>query len=301
MIEKASEADERGSTLLKAAKSGDEDTIFKWLLNCRDDLDVHETSPDGYTALHYAAEKGFIGILRMLLLAGADVNARSGEPYDEDGEIVFRPGYTALMLAARYSHTLAVDLLLASAADPHIHSDQGWTALHAAATGGDVSIMETLLSLNVDWSVASTERCCEEELGWYLLNTPMHIAASVGNALAIACLLKHEASPDDCWGDNRTPIFYAAAFGHHEVIRVLCEHGVDPNIRESRRPYNIILDCTPLHYAARNGHIEAVKTLLEFNADPLAKESNLKQTALEAAESEGHFEIVRILKSAKKR
>lgn len=301
MNEHGSNSDKLASVLLDAVKAGDDDGLFKCLMRCREHIDGRDAGSNGYAAIHYAAEKGRLEILRMLLLAGADVNTRSGKAVGDDDEIVWQPGYTALMLAARYCQSQAVDILIASGACPHMATEQDWTALHAAAVGGDVSIVKKLLSLKVDHSVETGERHCDEQLGWYFLNTPMHLAASNENAAVVSCLLDHGASPYECWEDGRTPIFYAAAYGHHDVIRVLCDFGVDPNARESRHEYGYFIDYTPLHYAARNGHVDAVKTLLDMGAEPRIVDSHSKQTAAQAAKAAGHNDVVRILQAAKKR
>lgn len=301
MNEHGSNRGQLASVLLDAVKAGDDDDLFNCLIRCREHINVRDTGSNGYAAIHYAAEKGRIETLRMLLLAGAEVNARTGEAIQDIDEIVWHPGYTALMLAARYCQSQAVDILIASGACPHSATEEHWTALHAAAVGGEVSIVKRLLSLKVDHSIASGERQCDEQLGWFFLNTPMHLAASNGNAAVVSCLLDHGASPYESWADGRTPIFYAAAYGQHEVIRVLCDFGVDPNARESRREYGFFLDNTPLHYAAINGHGDAVKTLLDMGAEPRIVESHSKQTAAQAAKAAGHNDVVRILQAAKKR
>jgi ankyrin repeat protein len=296
-MNRKTEISERVLTLVKAAKNGDEDSVFQWLRGCRNEIDTCDDSNDKYNALHYASQKGHLGVLKMLLLGGADVNSRSGDCIEDEGEITFQPGFTPLMLAARYSHLETVELLLSAGADPQIRSDQEWTVLHAAVIGGKLAVVEKILSMKIDHSVMSYIRQCDEELGWHFLNTPMHAAASNGKSEIVECLLKHDVSPFECWVDKRTPIFHAAAYGHSEVIRVLCEHGVNPNSREERRQYGYFLDSTPLHYAALNGHVEAVKTLLSCGAEPRAIDSHMKQTPLEVAESSGHEEVARIIRA----
>jgi ankyrin repeat protein len=58
-----------------------------------------------------------------------------------------------------------------------------------------------------------------------------------------------------------TGLHGAAQHGHTEVVRLLLEHGADPNAREPG-------DHTyPLHWAAAQGHIEIVRSLLDAGAD----------------------------------
>jgi ankyrin repeat protein len=80
------------------------------------------TSPDepnhehGYTALIYAVEAGHFDIVRMLLQAGADVNAASAD------------GRTPLMHAFVTGNIDLIRLLLQQGADPKRQSVTGETA-----------------------------------------------------------------------------------------------------------------------------------------------------------------------------
>jgi ankyrin repeat protein len=70
----------------------------------------------GWTPLHYAATKGHVGIIRMLLEHHAYIDAESPN------------GTTPLMMAAYYGTPEATKLLLEEGADPLIKNQQGLTA-----------------------------------------------------------------------------------------------------------------------------------------------------------------------------
>jgi ankyrin repeat protein len=72
----------------------------------------------GYTPLHHAAKNEWFEMVRLLLDAGADINARHEE---------MNAG-TAISVAARDSSPRMVDFLLQLGADPNIRS-MGLTAL----------------------------------------------------------------------------------------------------------------------------------------------------------------------------
>jgi ankyrin len=55
--------------------------------------------------------------------------------------------------------------------------------------------------------------------------TPLHIAARMGNVDNVVLLLQHGANPDATTKDNYTPLHIAAKEGHEEVVSVLLDHG----------------------------------------------------------------------------
>ena len=77
----------------------------------------------GWTPLHYAATKGHVGIIRILLEHHAYIDAESPN------------GTTPLMMAAYYGTPEATKLLLEEGADPLIKNQQGLTALDFALNG----------------------------------------------------------------------------------------------------------------------------------------------------------------------
>jgi hypothetical protein len=53
------------------------------------------------------------------------------------------------------------------------------------------------------------------------------VAAKQGNVDIVRLLLKHQAATEDYSYEGLTPIGVAARYGHREIVRVLCEQGVD--------------------------------------------------------------------------
>src|SRR4029077_6850820 len=60
------------------------------------------------------------------------------------------------------------------------------------------------------------------------------------------------------------PLKNAAARGHLDVVKLLLEHGADPNLPEER----LAPKGHALYSAVDNGHHEVAKLLLEHGADP---------------------------------
>ena len=83
-------------------------------------------------------------------------------------------------------------------------------------------------------------------------------------------LLKKGVNPNErhhLTGD--TPLHTAVSCEDPDarIVRLLLEHGADPNARDRNGR-------TPLHYAAIYGHYEIVKLLTDFGADPCARDSS---------------------------
>ena len=84
-----------------------------------------EVNKAGWTPLHYAATKGHIDMMRLLMENDAYLDAESPN------------GTTPLMMAAHYGTAKAVKLLLEEGADPRIKNRLGLSALDFAMHGDD--------------------------------------------------------------------------------------------------------------------------------------------------------------------
>jgi uncharacterized protein len=93
--------------------------------------------------------------------------------------------------------------------------------------------------------------------------TPIGLAAFLGGPETVRVLLEHGADPDDD-ADNQfgvRPVHAAAASHDRETMRALLEAGADPNVRQQG-------GFTPLHEAAHSDDPEMARLLLEHGADP---------------------------------
>lgn len=86
----------------------------------------------GWTALHYAATHGHIGVMNLLLNAHAYIDAESPN------------GTTPLMMAAKYGTGQAVKLLLDAGADSTVKNSIGLTALDFAQRADRVDAIAIL-------------------------------------------------------------------------------------------------------------------------------------------------------------
>ena len=100
-------------------------------------------SADGFTALHYPAFFGrgdAVGASRALLAAGADVNARSDNPF----------AVLPIHSAVAGGHDDVVEVLVDAGADVNAAQRHGWTPLHGAAQNGSLASVERLLAAGAD-------------------------------------------------------------------------------------------------------------------------------------------------------
>ena len=241
-----------------------------------------ERDSDGLTQLHRAAKVGDVDACLNELLAGVDPDVPSGVLV-KDGEDrrdwSYEPAETPLLLAIENHHPTVVELLLERNADVSRFDSTRWTPLHATVAASDHAMMERLLTVGINTEVLCLRRGCDEELGWFFVNSPLHLAALRSDVVAATLLLDARASISSCWIDGRTPLIYAAARGSTDVVELLCARGADPNQREHRHEYAYFLDMAPLHYAARNRHRDTFEALIRLGAEPRAVESHSGQTA----------------------
>ena len=161
------------SPLLDATKRGDVQAVRSLLA---EGADPNAAQGDGLTALHVAAQEGYLEIAEALLGAGADVEAKT------------RIGdYTPLHLAAQEANAPVARVLLEAGADPAaVTTNTGATPLHLAAKAiGGEGAVRTLLDAGVP--VDPRESAAGQ--------TPLMFAASQGRTAAVRELLSHGADP----------------------------------------------------------------------------------------------------------
>ncbi|MGH9714739.1 MAG: TonB family protein [Candidatus Acidiferrales bacterium] len=153
------------SPLTLAAEKGDVAAVTK-LLGGR--AHVNDVDKDGYTALHRASHCGDVRVVKTLIAAGADVNARTKAnvtpllvsidmmcPNSEvtlaliqagaDVNVAETGGDTAIVIAATEAGLEVMRELLERGANPNTQGMDGETALHYAAMNGLLERVELLL------------------------------------------------------------------------------------------------------------------------------------------------------------
>ena len=104
-------------------------------------------SPDGFTALHFAAFFGQPACAALLLERGADPGLRAQNPMTVE----------PLHSAAAANQTEIARMLLDAGADPNEAQEGGFVPLHAAAQNGNAELTELLLERGADTAAATND------------------------------------------------------------------------------------------------------------------------------------------------
>lgn len=239
-----------------------------------------EPTPGGMTALLYAARDGRIEMARMLMDAGADVNLAEANKV------------TPLLIAVANDHFDMAQLLLSKGAN-----------VNAADSWGRTPLWSALEVRNLDYDRAG-EQHSDRAAALEMMQTLLNHGANVNARITEVPPVRRWILPlgDLSWVDftGQTPFLRAALAGDVTVMRLLLDHGADPNI-----PTNS--NTTPLMAAAgvnwvvaqtytesKQNSLEAVKLCLEKGADVNAV-NTMGFTALTGAVNRGADDIVEFL------
>jgi hypothetical protein len=158
------------------------------------------------------AFEGHLKVVRDLLLAGADVNARGAT------------GVTALISASTKNYVDIVRLLLQqSNVDVNAQDSNGATALVVASSRGHLEAVRLLLENNV----------VDVNLPMNGGRTPLMVASANGHVNVIDKLLKkNKVDVNAISVDGETALYMASVAGHEDVVRKLLENNnVDATIK----------------------------------------------------------------------
>ncbi|XP_014244027.1 kinase D-interacting substrate of 220 kDa B isoform X2 [Cimex lectularius] len=239
------------------------------LLNYLDNkkINIDDKDENGATALHYAAAKGKVNFVRILLNHNAEVNAE-----DQDN-------WTALLCAAKEGHYDVCQELVERDADKEHRDMGGWTALMWAAYKGHTNIALLLIEKGADVNAHGNYHI--SSLLW---------AAGRGHALITKALLEHGAKVNvgDKYGTSA--LIWAARKGNKEIVDNLLKAGANVDTAG-------MYSWTPLLVATMGNHIDVVMLLLDCkpNVNAIDKDGC---TALTIACKEGYTEIAAALLNA---
>ena len=234
--------------LLEAVTTGDQDRVVE-LIRTRPDS-IREADQLGKTGLHYAAETNQVAIARLLVDAGADLEAQTSW------------GATPFDWAATMGNGAVAELLLASGAS-------GYTLITAAALG-HLAEVRRIIESGVDLSVHRPRSVpTGPDAEWPsdtammqgdVLSHALYSAARNGHKAVVAYLLEQGADQNARGFFGATALHWAAINGHCGTVELLLERGADPTLKDAR------FDSTVEGWAQEGGHRDVVDVLRRHRA-----------------------------------
>jgi ankyrin repeat protein len=247
------------SEVADAAMRGDRDAVRTALAR---KADVNAAQVDGTTALHWAVERDDVELAELLLIAGAQVSART------------REGVTPLRLAAINGNARMLGRLIKSGADPNAPLTPARdTALMLAARTGKTDAIRLLLEAGADINA-------QEIWGG---TTALMWAVAEGHAEAARLLASAGADV------NARSHYVAAANGRGFEGRTPSASRTEEKVEEFASGW-----LTPLMFAARDGGVELARILVGAGADVDAVAGDGK-TALALAIFNGNYDVASFL------
>ena len=128
-------------------------------------------------------------------------------------------GMTALHWAATHGDLEEARMLISAGARLDVVTRNGnYTPLHLAARSGNATVIRALLDAGADVAVRTSSGGAQ----------PIHLAAAQGNPDAIVALLEKGAkvdAPEGAW--NQTPLMWAAAYNRVDAMQTLIKRGAN--------------------------------------------------------------------------
>jgi len=213
-------------------------------------------------SLIWASTNGNIDIVKLLIDAGADINAKDNDDI------------TALLWACSGGYLEIVKLLLEAGADPNIQDNEGYTALMWVSTYLEIAKLLILSGTNPN---------IQNKNG----KTALIFASQNGRLEFVKLLIEAGADLDIKDKDDKTALMFASQKGHSEIVKLLIEAGADLDIKDKD-------DKTALMFASQNGHSEIVKLLIKAGADTDIKDKDGK-TAIDYAKYKSNNNLCNML------
>lgn len=258
---------DNNNDLHQLAKDGNVAAVERLLVE--DNENINELDTNGMAALHYAAARGHVEIVRTLLTQNnLDINVKTPITH-----------ITPLHYAATHGHVEIIKLLLATRNVIADTQDQnGSTALHYAVVLDHVEAVKLLIGMH------------------NLVNNSgmhaIHCAAEHGSVATLQYMLEHCADIDIDLPDNQGNTAIHSCCRHFKkdtlasVLQILAEHNATIDLQNFTGE-------TALHILSGNGNADGVKLLVkQYNAN-INLRDNHGNTVMHFAAKNGHTDVVR--------
>ena len=253
-----------GKTSFRCAVEGNHELVIQLLLLNGADLEARDESEQ--TPLHFVAQKGLNDTLRDLLQKGANIEARD------------KWGLTPLCIAASKGQDGITRILLENGADIQARTHDGQTALYYAVLNDRETITRILLENGADIEAKDN-----------MQDTPLHKAAYEGHKSIVQTLMYYGADIEAKNEFEQTPLHLAVHSGYDVIVLKLLDSGADVESRDS-------FGYTPLHEAAFHCFTETTPRILcERGANIKAKDIDGRTPLYLTLKSENQ-EMVRLLR-----
>ncbi|CAK5035901.1 unnamed protein product [Meloidogyne enterolobii] len=241
--------DQFGFTPLLVAAMAGNVSVLEFLIE--QGAQLGQLDRDGHSAVHWAVVCGQLDVLIALLrhgspLALADIHGAHPLHYATVG---FTETESHREVPVERSEAI-LHVLLRHGAQLECTDLDGRTPLIWAASGGNLRAFSSLIQAGANRFTADRDK-----LG------VLHCASSHGHLPIVQAMLDlgHHwvVNARDRNGD--TPLFFAAAYGHLECVKLLLERGADPNHQDRRIR-------TAAHCAAAKAQLRVLKLLRQRGA-----------------------------------
>ncbi len=213
--------------------------------------DPNAQADGGITALMFAAEKGDLTIIKLLVLNGADLELspventspliaavlnqqfeasrfllEKGANPDHQDEFMGGP----LLYAAAQNNYQIADLLLFYGASDTLRDKDGNDALMTAVFFGSLETVDVLLQNNLSPDAPDKQN-----------NTPLMVAAQQGNQEMISLLLEYGANLEAVNNNNYTPLAFSIRYMQDSTAMMLVDSGanIHHRITPNRNLYDL--------------------------------------------------------------
>ncbi|KAL9096349.1 MAG: hypothetical protein Q9165_001346 [Trypethelium subeluteriae] len=255
-----------GRTALHLAAQKDRVDVVKTLINKRVNLNM--TDKNGRTALHLAAEAGRLQVVKALCIAcRIELNVQDSN------------GHTALHLATLRKKVSVVKFLVGKKAEVDEQNKKQHTAFLDAAEVGNVELVKILQEHGADINQVTGKR------KW----SAVHICADRGHSKCLKTLLTFpDVNIDMQNSEGRTPLHEATIKSNFTIVKLLCDKGAKVDVRDKKKR-TAFLD------AAKAGDLEIVRRLKKQGADINQVSGHHKWSALHEAASGDWAEMAKYL------